>query len=64
MIQPPERRGEGHAGLAEGALRRRSDFPSREAALAAYRGRGAFRTWPEAPLADYVADGFRDVAVA
>ncbi len=59
VIQPPERRGEGHAGLAEGALRRRSDFPSREAALAAYRGRGAFRTWPEAPLADYVADGFR-----
>lgn len=62
VIPPPERRGEGHAGLAEGALRRRSDFPSREAALAAYRGRGAFRTWPEAPLADYVADGFRDVA--
>lgn len=60
VIQPPERRGEGHAGLAEGALKRRSDFPSREAALAAYRGRGAFRTWPEAPLADYVADGFRD----
>ncbi len=57
VIQPPERRGEGHAGLAEGALRRRSDFPSREAALAAYRGRGAFRTWPEAPLADYVATG-------
>jgi pimeloyl-ACP methyl ester carboxylesterase len=31
-----------------------------EAALEAYRGRGAFRTWSEAPLADYVADGFRD----
>ncbi|MGX7707864.1 alpha/beta fold hydrolase [Methylobacterium sp. Gmos1] len=61
VIQPPERRGQGHAGLAEGALKRRSDFPSREAALAAYRGRGAFRTWPEAPLADYVADGFREV---
>ncbi|KMO28091.1 hydrolase [Methylobacterium variabile] len=60
VIQPPERRGEGHAGLAEGALKRRSDFPSWEAALAAYRGRGAFRTWPEAPLADYVADGFRE----
>jgi pimeloyl-ACP methyl ester carboxylesterase len=59
VIQPPERRGEGHAGLAEGAMKRRSDFPSREAALAAYRGRGAFRTWPEEPLADYVADGFR-----
>ncbi|SEO81853.1 Pimeloyl-ACP methyl ester carboxylesterase [Methylobacterium sp. ap11] len=61
VIQAPERRGEGHHGLAEGALRRRGDFPSREAALAAYRGRGAFRTWPEEPLADYVADGFREV---
>ncbi|TNC11949.1 alpha/beta hydrolase [Methylobacterium terricola] len=61
VIQPSARRGEGHAGLAEGAIKRRSDFPSRDAALAAYRGRGAFRTWPEAPLADYVADGFRDV---
>ncbi|MBY0296954.1 MAG: alpha/beta hydrolase [Methylobacterium sp.] len=48
-----------HSPLAQGALRRRASFPSREAALAAYRGRGAFRTWPEAPLADYVADGFR-----
>ncbi|SFV10260.1 Pimeloyl-ACP methyl ester carboxylesterase [Methylobacterium sp. 174MFSha1.1] len=60
VIQPPERRGEGHPGLADGARKRRSTFPSRDAALAAYRGRGAFRTWPEAPLADYVADGFRD----
>ncbi|KMO45002.1 hydrolase [Methylobacterium tarhaniae] len=60
VIQPPERRGEGHAGLAEGALKRRSDFPSRAAALAAYTGRGAFRTWPAPTLADYVADGFHD----
>ncbi|AWN54371.1 alpha/beta hydrolase [Methylobacterium sp. 17Sr1-1] len=59
VIPPPERRGEGHPEIAERALKRRSDFPSREEALAAYRGRGAFRTWPEAPLADYVADGFR-----
>ncbi|WP_407528780.1 alpha/beta fold hydrolase [Methylobacterium oryzisoli] len=49
-----------HSPLAQGALKRRAVFPSREAALAAYRGRGAFRTWPEAPLADYVADGFRE----
>jgi pimeloyl-ACP methyl ester carboxylesterase len=26
----------------------------------AYRGRGAFRTWTEAQLADYVAGGFLD----
>jgi pimeloyl-ACP methyl ester carboxylesterase len=35
-------------------------FDSREAAFAAYRGRGAFRTWPEAMLADYVGGGFKD----
>ncbi|MDR3506950.1 MAG: alpha/beta hydrolase [Caulobacteraceae bacterium] len=47
-------------GLADQAERRRSIFPSREAVLDNYRGRGAFRTWPEASLADYVIDGFRD----
>lgn len=45
--------------IVQGALRRRAVFESREQALAAYRGRGAFRTWPEETLADYVADGFR-----
>jgi len=48
--------------LVAGALRRRATFPSRAAALEAYRGRGAFRTWSEAQLADYVAAGFRDTA--
>lgn len=43
--------------LAQGALRRRAVFESREAALAAYHGRGAFRTWSDAMLADYLADG-------
>jgi pimeloyl-ACP methyl ester carboxylesterase len=47
--------------LAQGARRRRSQFPSRQAAIDSYRGRGAFKTWPEAPLADYVQDGFRDL---
>ena len=46
--------------LVQGALRRRSVFPSRAAALEAYRGRGAFKTWPEESIADYVAGGFRD----
>jgi pimeloyl-ACP methyl ester carboxylesterase len=49
-----------HSALAEGALRRRAVFPSRDAVVAAYRGRGAFRSWPDAALADYVADGFHD----
>jgi pimeloyl-ACP methyl ester carboxylesterase len=48
--------------LALGALRRRATFPSRAAAFDAYRGRGAFRTWTDAQLADYVAAGFRDTA--
>jgi pimeloyl-ACP methyl ester carboxylesterase len=46
--------------LVAGALRRRAIFPSRAAAVDSYRGRGAFRTWPEPALVDYVADGFRD----
>lgn len=43
--------------LVRSALRRRALFDSREQALAAYRDRGAFRDWPEAMLADYLADG-------
>ncbi|MFZ0266500.1 alpha/beta fold hydrolase [Caulobacter sp.] len=49
-----------HLPMVQGALRRRSVFDSREAAFTAYRGRGAFRTWPESMLADYVGGGFRD----
>jgi pimeloyl-ACP methyl ester carboxylesterase len=48
--------------LEVGARRRRAVFPNREAALQAYRGRGPFATWPEAALADYVRDGFRERA--
>ncbi|MDP3749481.1 MAG: alpha/beta hydrolase [Phenylobacterium sp.] len=46
--------------LVQGALRRRAVFPSREAVIAAYTGRGAFASWSADMLADYVADGFRD----
>lgn len=52
--------GEAHSTLIEGARRRRAEFPSRAAALAAYRGRGAFASWPDDMLADYVEAGFRD----
>lgn len=51
----------GEQDLAGAARRRRTDFPSRAAALAAYRGRGAFRTWPDSVLADYVEAGFVDL---
>ena len=47
--------------LVKNALRRRGRFESRTAAMDAYRGRGAFRGWPDAVLGDYVADGFRNV---
>lgn len=46
--------------LAEGAERRRATFPDKAAALAAYAGRGAFRTWRSEQLADYVEGGFRE----
>jgi pimeloyl-ACP methyl ester carboxylesterase len=55
---PPE--GEGASPLVHGALRRRRAFPTRAAAADAYRGRGAFRTWTESMLQDYVAAGFVD----
>ncbi len=46
--------------LAEGALRRRAVFPSKAAAVEAYTGRGAFRSWSAEQLADYVEGGFRE----
>jgi pimeloyl-ACP methyl ester carboxylesterase len=47
-----------HSPLVAGALRRRTVYPSRQAAFEAYLGRGAFKSWSEAQLADYVAAGF------
>ncbi|SCK14130.1 Pimeloyl-ACP methyl ester carboxylesterase [Variovorax sp. HW608] len=46
--------------MVKGTLRRREAFPDRAAAMASYRGRGAFATWSEEQLADYAAAGFRD----
>jgi len=46
--------------LAEGALRRRAVFASKAAAVEAYTGRGAFRSWTPEQLADYVEAGFRE----
>lgn len=43
--------------LVRSALRRRAVFDSREQAMKAYAGRGAFKGWPEVMLADYLADG-------
>jgi pimeloyl-ACP methyl ester carboxylesterase len=52
----------GENPLSARARRRRAVFPDRAAAVAAYRGRGAFASWPEQALLDYVADGLRDRA--
>lgn len=46
--------------MAQGAARRRAVFDSHADAFKAYRGRGAFKTWPETMLADYVSAGFRE----
>jgi pimeloyl-ACP methyl ester carboxylesterase len=43
--------------LAKLAAKRRAIFPSFEVALAAYRGRGAFKTWPDETIADYLRGG-------
>ncbi|MDI1280501.1 alpha/beta hydrolase [Brevundimonas sp.] len=43
--------------LVKAARRRRAVFDSREQAMAAYSGRGAFKGWPEMVLADYLVDG-------
>ncbi|NJC40922.1 pimeloyl-ACP methyl ester carboxylesterase [Brevundimonas alba] len=48
--------------LVKNARRRRALFDSREQAMAAYSGRGAFRGWPELMLADYLADGLVETA--
>lgn len=45
--------------LAKGALRRRAQFASKAEVVESYRGRGAFKTWTDAMLADYVEDGFK-----
>lgn len=46
--------------LEDGAMRRRADFANRAEVLAAYSGRGAFRSWRPEQLADYVEGGFRE----
>ena len=43
--------------LAAGAEKRRARWKDKETIIAAYKGRGAFRTWPTQFLADYVEGG-------
>lgn len=60
VISPDGRGVPEDSPLAQRALKRRTEFPSREAVIAAYTGRGAFKTWPAQMIADYVQDGFID----
>ena len=46
--------------LSIAAKRRRSRFPSKEDIFSAYKGRGAFKTWPDEVLRDYVEGGTRE----
>jgi pimeloyl-ACP methyl ester carboxylesterase len=46
---------------AAAALRRRRTYPDRRAAFEAYAGRGAFKTWSDEQLRDYVTAGFHDL---
>ncbi len=48
---------DGPPNLAVRAARRRATFPSFDAAFENYRGRGAFTTWPEEMLLDYLKGG-------
>lgn len=48
--------------MADQAARRRSSFPSRADARAAYHGRGVFRTWSDADLDAYLAGGLIETA--
>lgn len=57
----PPSGGEAEKCMVDATRRRRATFPSRAAAIEAYRGRGAFRTWREDMLADYVAGGVIDL---
>jgi pimeloyl-ACP methyl ester carboxylesterase len=58
VFPPPYFRAEANP-MSAAALRRRASFPSPQAALAAFRGRGAFRHWTEEALTLYVAHGLR-----
>ncbi len=59
-VLPPARSSDSTRPLVERTLQRRDTFPSFEAALQSYRGRGIFANWPEAVIADYLKGGLVD----
>ena len=64
VVPPRDRRifpGDAPLPISAAAARRRAGYPDRQTAIAAYTGRGAFKTWPGEILADYVDGGFVDL---
>ena len=65
VVMSREERAQAEAGerppssLVTDTLKRRDVFPSKQAAADNYLGRGAFRGWTPAMVADYVEAGFR-----
>jgi len=65
VLMTPEARAQAAAGgrpqspLVADTQRRRDLFPSRQAAIDAYTGKGAFARWTPAMLADYVEAGLK-----
>lgn len=60
LVEPvlvPKHIGPGDNELARRAEKRRDVFPSLDAVWAAYRGRGAFKTWPDETVRDYLEGG-------
>jgi pimeloyl-ACP methyl ester carboxylesterase len=47
--------------MARQARKRRAEFPSMEAARDSYKGKGAFKSWREPFLDDYLMDGLKRV---
>ena len=56
-VLPPPLAFQSAQSLVERTLQRRDVFPSFDAALASYRGRGIFASWPEEVIADYLRGG-------
>ena len=61
IMLEPRPPGELRSPMVDAARRRRAMFDSRAQAFAAYHGRGAFRTWPDPILSDYLVDGLREL---
>lgn len=60
MNLPVLRHMAGRSPIVASTLRRRAVFDSREQALEAYRGRGAFKGWSDMALSDYLIDGLHE----